>query len=287
MAENCKEKTTFVCPFGTFQFEVMPFGLMNAPSTFQRMMDQLFRELSFVSVYLDDVVVFSRTVKEHISQLEEVFKVIAASGLKLKVAKCSVAQSQMRLHGHIVSGDGVKVDPEKVSAIKREKEPSNAPELRSFLGLAGYYRRFIPKFAEISAPLHEATSTKRIFKWTAEMQEAFEKLKLKLTSPPVLAFPDFQRPFVVETDASSVAVGAVMAQRKEDRKVHPIQYASRPMTSAERKYSACEHEALAVIFALKKFRVYLLSTQRFVLITDHQALQYAFKKKDIHGRLAR
>ena len=119
------------------------------------------------------------------------------------------------------------------------------------------------------------------------MQEACEELKLNLTSSPVLAFPEFELPFVVETDASSVGVGAVMAQRKEDRKVHPIQYASRKMTSAERKYSACEREALAVIFALKTFRVYLLSTQRFTLITDHQALQYAVKKKDIHGRLKR
>ena len=253
MAENFKEKTTFFCRFGTFQFELMPFGLMNAPFTFQRMMDQLFRELVFVSFFLDDVVLFSRTVKEHISHLEDVFKVIDASGLKLKVAKCR--QSQTRLLGHIVSGDSVKVDPETFSAIKREKEQSNVTELRSILGLAGYHRRFIPEFAEISAPLHEATSTKRIFKWTAEMLEAFEKLKLKLTSPPVLTFPDFEKLYVVETDASSVAVGAVMAQRKEDRKVHPIQLASRTMTSAERKYYACEREALAVIFGLKKFRV--------------------------------
>ena len=125
-------------------------------------MDRLFREVSFVSVYLDDVVIFSRTAKEHSAHLEEVFKVIVASGLKLKVAKSSFAQSQTRLLGHIVSGDGVKVDPEKFSAIKREKEPSSMTELRSCLGLDGYYLRLIPTFAEISAPLHEATSTKRI-----------------------------------------------------------------------------------------------------------------------------
>ena len=287
MADKCKEMTTFVCRFGTFQFEVMPFGLMNAPSTFQRMMDQLFQGLSFARVYLDDVVVFSKSAEEHISHLLQVFKVIAMSGLKLKISKCSFAQSQTRLLGHIISREGVPVDLEKINVIRGEREPSTTKELRSFLGLASYYRRFIPKFAEISAPLHEATSTKRDYKWTDEMQKAFERLKFKLTSPPVLAFPDFDQPFVVETDASSVAVGAVLTQRKEDKRVQPIQYASRTMTSAERNYSACEREALALIFALKKFRVYLLSTQRFTLITDHQALQYAFKKKDIHGRLAR
>lgn len=287
MAAHCKEKTTFVCRYGTFQFEVMPFGLMNAPSTFQRMMDGIFRGLPFLRVYLDDVVVFSNSLSSHADHLLQVFGLIADNGLKLKIAKCAFAQSQTRLLGHVISGAGIKVDPEKITIILNTPELRNVTELRSFLGLAGYYRRFIPKFAEVSASLHAATSSKLKFQFSDEMREAFVELKEKLTSPPLLALPDFDEPFVVETGASSIAVGAVLPQKKEDGKIHPIQYASRTMTSTEKNYSACEREALAVIFALKKFRVYLLSTQKFTLITDHQALQYAFKKKYIHGRLAR
>ena len=159
-------------------------------------------------------------------------------------------------------------------------------EMRSFLGLPGYYRRFIPRFAEVSSVLHAATWAKAKFSFTEEMQSWFEELKRKLTTPPFSDLPDFDVTFVVETDASSVAVGAVLAQKKKDGKIHPVQYASRTMNKTERDYSDCEREALAVIFDLRKFRVYLLSTQRFLLITDHQSLQYAFKKKDMHGRLA-
>ena len=287
MAEQCKEKTTFVCRYGTYKFEVMPFGLMNALSTFQRMMDLVFRDLGHVRCYLDDVVVHSRTLEEHIAHLVQVIDIVSRHGLKLKISKCSFAQSKVRLLGHVFDKDGMSVDTDKIDAISAAPTPQNATELRSFLGIAAYYRRFIKGFAEISAVLHEASSTKRGFTWTDEMRVAFDTLKERLTSPPLLAFPDFDAPFVVETDASSVAIGAVLAQKKEDGKVHPIQYASRTMTAAERNYSACEREALAVIFALKKFRVYLLSSIPFTLITDHQALRYAFQKKDVHGRLAR
>ena len=153
---------TFVCRFGTFQFEVMSFGLVNAPSTFQRMMDQLFQGHSFVRVYLDEVVVFSKSVEEHTSHLCEFFNVIAASGLKPKISKCSFTQSQTLLLGHIISREGADVDPEKISIIGRDMEPSTTTKLHSFLGLAGYYRCFINRFAEISAPIHKATSTKGI-----------------------------------------------------------------------------------------------------------------------------
>ncbi|CDF36681.1 unnamed protein product [Chondrus crispus] len=238
MAENCNEKTTFVCRHGTFQFEVMPFGFMNAHSTFQRMTDQLFRELRFI-----------------------------------------------RLLGHIVSAQGIEVHPEKFRAIQQQLAPTNTTRLRSFLGLAGHYRRFIPRL-EISATPHAAMSVKRTLAWTPEMQKAFEDVKRKLTSPPVLAFPHFGKSFVAETDASSVSVGAVITQCKEYGKITAVQCAIRAMNDAKKKYSAIERGALAVIFALKKFRVYILSTQKCMLGTDHQALRYAFQKKDIHGRLA-
>ena len=287
MAQQCKEMTTFVCRYGTYKFEVMPFGLMNAPSTFQRMMDTIFCGVPFVRVYLDDVVVFSKTLEEHLLHLQQVFDVIDDVGLKLKLSKCSCAQAKIKLLGHVVDKSGIAVDPGKIEVIRNAPTPTTTTERRSFLGLASYYRRFICKFADIAAVLHTATSGNGILEWTGEMQEAFDELRIKLTSPPVLAYSDLEKPFVVETDASSVSVGAVLVQKKEDRKIHPLQYASRTMNTSERNYSACAREALAVIFALKKFRVYLLSSVPFKLVTGHQALSHAFRKKDIHGRLAR
>lgn len=287
LSEACKEKTTFVCRFGTFQFEVMPFGLMNAPSTFQRMMTAILSDLPFVRVYLDDVVIFSPDLEGHMGHIREVVARIAKHGLKLKIKKCEFARDEVELLGHIIDKDGVRVDPAKVKVIQDTPRPTNTTELRSFLGIAGYYRRFIRSFADISSALHAMTSSKISFSWDKEMDKAFHLLKISLSSPPVLAFPNFEKPFGVETDASSVAVGAVLTQKDDDGKTHPVQFASRTMTVAERKYSACEREALAVIFALRKFRLYLLSTEPFILMTDQQALKSAFARKDIHGRLAR
>lgn len=286
MAEACKEHTTFVTRYGTFSFEVMPFGLINAPATFQKMMDHILRDLPFARAYLDDVVIHSKTLEEHLEHLQLVFERLRQHQLKLRVEKCSFCSENVELLGHVVTSDGVKTDPKKIEAVREAPVPQDRGAVRSFLGLAGYYRRFIRDFAGISAPLHAATSTKVPFAWTKEAQNAFSTLKNALTSAPLLAFPDFEAPFIVETDASATAVGAILAQ-KQDGLVHPIQYASRTLNDAERNYSACEREALAVIFALRKFRIYLLSSQPFELITDHQALRYAFMKKDVHGRLAR
>ena len=269
MASNCKEQTTFVCRYGTFQFEVIPFGLMNAPSTFQTMMDSVLRDQPFVRVYLDDVFVFSETLNAHFEHLLELFELIAHSELKMKLSKCCFAHSQTKLLGHVIGKEGIEVDPEKTLIIYNNPEPRTKTESRGFLELAGYCRRFIPKFAELAASLHAATSIKVEFAFTEEMRTAFQKLKQGVTSPPRLALPNFDVPFVVETDASKVAVGEVLAQKKEDKKIHPIQYASRTMTEAEKNYYTCEREALEVIFALNKFRVDLLSTQKFKLITDH------------------
>ena len=194
--------------------------------------------------------------EEHANHLVHVIDTIRLHRLKLKISKCSFAQSKVNLLGHVV-GKGVSVDNERIEAISAAPVPRDTAELRSFLGLDGYYRIFIKGFAGISAALHGAKSAKREFAWTYEMMSAFDVLKQRLTTPPVLAFPEFEAPFIVGTDASSVAFGALLAQKKADEKVHPIQYTNRTMAAAERNYSACEREALAVIFALKKFRVYL------------------------------
>ena len=227
MAQQCKEMSTFVCRYGTYKFEVMPFGLMNAPSTFQRMMDTIVRGLPFVCVYLDEVVVFSKSLEEHLRHLHQIFDVIDKAGLKLMLSKCSFAQAKIKLLGQVVDKRGISVDLSKVEVIRNAPTPTTTTELRSFQGLAGYYRRFICKFADIAAVVHAATSGNGRLKWTEELQEAFGELRFKLTSPPVLAYPDFEEPFAVETDSSSVSVGAVLAHKKENGKIHPIQYAIR------------------------------------------------------------
>lgn len=287
LSEECKEQTTFVCRQGTFKFEVMPFGLMNAPSSFQRMMNSLLGHLKFVKVYLDVVVIFSKDMTKHMIHLRAVIELIAKHGLKVKISKCEFARTSVSSLGHIVDSKGVRVDPSKIQVILETSRPNSQTELCSFLGIAGYYKRFIRSFATVSAPLHALTSTKSSFTWTEEAESAFIALKEAMTQPPVLAFPDFSKPFVVEADASAVAVGAVLSQQQTDNRVHPIQFSSRTMTRAERGYSACEKEALAVIFALRKFRVYLLSSDPFTVYSDQQALKAAFSRIDIHGRLAR
>ncbi|CDF33409.1 unnamed protein product [Chondrus crispus] len=218
----------------------MPFRLMNALSTFQRMMDTILPGVSFVRVHHDEVVVFSKNLEKHLRHLQQLLDVIDEAGPKLKLTKCNFAQAKIKLIGHIVDKSGIDVDLGKFEEIRNAPIPTTTTELKSFLGLASYYRRFIYKFADIAAILFAATSGNARLKWTGEIPEAFQELRIKLTSPPVLAYPDFEKPFIVETDASSVSVGAVLAQKT-------IQYASRSMNTSERKYSACERESLAIL----------------------------------------
>lgn len=232
--EDIKDITTFSCKFGTYRFEVMPFGLINAPPTFQRMMNELLGDLGFVRAYLDDVVIFSRTMTEHLGHVQVVLERISRANLKLKIKKCSFAQNSLKLLGHIVSEAGIKVDPQKTKQVADAPEPTSKTELRSFLGLASYYRRFIKDFAKIASCLHAATTPKGSFAWTEDMRAAFGELKRKLCEPPVLAYPDFTKPFIVETDASSYSVGAVLSQRDQNGNIHPVQYASRTMNDAEK-----------------------------------------------------
>ena len=286
MEEALKDVTAFTTRYGNFRFEVMPFGLINAPSTFQKMMDDILKDIPFARAYLDDVVIFSKSMDDHMRHVSAVFDRISSHRLRLLVRKCVFCQEKFHLLCHVVTPNGIEVDPEKVKVVSDAPAPTDKTGVRSFVGLAGYYRRFIRDFAHITVPLHALTSPKSPFGWTEEACEAFLRLKEALTTAPVLAFPDFDLPFIVDTDASSRAVGAVLAQKQEGR-IHPIQYASLSLNSAEKNYSACEREAVAVFFALRKFRIFLLSGQRFDLLTDHQALRYALEKKDVHGLIAR
>jgi len=222
MNEACKEMTTFICKFGTYQFEVMPFGLMNSQATFQRMMDRILLKVENVRCYVDDIVVFSATIQEHLIHLETVMELLKKHGLGVRLKKCYFMQPRIELLGHFVDAAGVHTDYRKIVRVRDAEIPSTRKELRSFIGLCSYYRHFIKDFAKISKPLADKTSDKVAFTWTDDMSTAFTQLKTALCSPPVLAYPDYEKEFIVSTDASSKAIGAVLSQADEDGREHPI-----------------------------------------------------------------
>ena len=254
-----KHKTTFVTRRGTYCFNVMWFGLCNAPATFQRLMDCTMRGLNYevCLIYLDDIIVFSSDVASHLERLETVLARLQSTGLKEKPDKCSLLQSSVDFLGYKVSGPGIETDESKIDAVLRWPVPVMLREVRSFLGLCGYYRRFVPNFSALAAPLHAMTKKYATFCWTAECQKAFNELKHKLSNGPVLALPRDDDTYVLDTDASDHGIGAVLSQvQNGEEKV--ISYASRLYSTAERRYCVTRKELLAVVFFLKQFRRYLL-----------------------------
>ena len=211
---DSQEKTAFVTPQGLFNFKVMPFGLTNAPAVFQRLMQQVVMCLNpddgpdFVSVYLDDILVFSESLSDHLRHLQRVIVRLMDVGLKLKPAKCHFARSELEYLGHTITREGVKTNSRLVAAVSEFPTPRNVREVRQFLGLSSFYRRFIPNFAKIATPLHQLTHKDVAFAWTQDCKEAFDTLKLKLTTAPVLAYPRFDSDFILETDASILGLGA-------------------------------------------------------------------------------
>ena len=243
--EESKEKTAFVTFEGLYEFRVMPFGLCNAPSTFQRLMQRILQGLgSFCSVYIDDILIFSESVEEHLVHLSQIFRRIESFGLKLHPKKSSLGHAEVLFH--VVSAKGIHPDPAKIRAVKEFPVPTNVRLLRGFLGLASYYRRFVPNFARIAGPLHMLTRSDMAFVWTASCQEAFERLKSMLTSPPVLSYPDFSEPFQLHTDASGEGLGAVLEQTS-DGVGHPVAFASRTLSKPEQRYGITELETLGVV----------------------------------------
>ena len=285
-----RAKTAFSTSSGHYEFVTMPMGLKGAPATFQRLMDLVMRGLKWETllIYLDDILVFGRTPEEHLTRLEEVFQRLADAGLKLKPSKCCFGQSVVRFLGHIVSASGVATDPEKLKQVLEWPEPKNVTALRAFLGLTGYYRRFIQHYAEKAAPLTALTSKKRRFCWTTAQADSFRRLKEELCTSPVLQYPVFDSavPFILKTDASDIAAGAVLCQRQDDRGERVIAYGSRKFNPAEQKYPAHERELAAVVWAMKHFRPYLYG-QRFIVVTDNEPITYLKTMKDPRGRLAR
>lgn len=282
--------TTFTTPWGTFAFRVMPFGLCNAPATFQRFMNKIFEPFlgKFVRDFIDDFCVYGSKI-DHFDHLERVLERLESANASLNPEKCIFGCEKGVLLGHIISKEGVAVDPEKVKKILELPFPINITKLRQFLGMIGYYRRFILSFSHkahaLTTYLKKSIDYVRIF-GDEDALTTFEELKIALTSILILVKSNWNKPFLVYTDASNVALGCILSQNDEDGHDHPIAFASQQMVKAERNYSVTEREGLAVIFALKKFCHYLLGG-KFTIITDHKALKYIFNKSDAEGRMAR
>ena len=292
MAEKDKAKTAFCTPFGLFEFNRMPFGLCNAPSTFQRLMERIFGDQSLQSLllYLDDIVVFSSTFEDHLQRLELVLARLQGHNLKLNFKKCHFFQQEVKYLGHIVSAAGVATDPDKIIVVSQWKQPTTARELRSFLGFASYYRRFVEGFSKLAAPLHrlvvEVIGSKHkpkghdrcsiMEKWNEECEQGFQSLKERLVSAPVLGYADFTKPFILEIDASHAGLGAVLSQDQEGQR-RPIAFASRGLRRSERNmsnYSSRKLELLALKWAVTdKFREYLLGNKS-TIFTDNNPLSY-------------
>lgn len=283
-----KEKTAFTTREGLYQFVRMPFGLTNAPGTFQRMMDCILRGLLWVCclVYLDDIIVYSRgSIGRHALELAAVLDRLAQAGVTLNLKKCQFAAPSIEYLGHELGRDGIRPIERLVTAVREFPQPTSRDEVRRFVYLAGYYRRFIKSFGLRLSPLTKLLRKKELWVWGEEQQAAFEFAKHALTTRPVLAYPDFALPFELATDASAVGLGAVLMQRV-DGGVKPIAYLSRVNSTAEAKYPITQLECLAVVWAIRELRPYLYG-HRFTLITDHQALKWLMTSRNLPGRLHR
>jgi hypothetical protein len=288
LKEEDKEKTAFSVGNGLYEFNVVPFGLTNAPSSFQRNMEALLAGLTWVCclVYMDDIIVYSRSFEEHLQHLQAVFDRLRQGRMFLKPSKCAFLRRELPFLGHLLTKEGLKPDPAKVAVIRDARPPRSIHEVRCFLGLANYYRRFIEGFADVAEPLHRLTGKHATFKWEEEQQAAFDELKKRLVTAPVIAQPRLDRPFVLHTDASAHAIGAVLTQVDEAGGERVIAYGSKALGAAERRYSPTHRECMAVVKWVKAFRHYLHGN-RFTVVTDHNPLVWISGQRDPTNQLAR
>nr|GEU44916.1 reverse transcriptase domain-containing protein [Tanacetum cinerariifolium] len=282
---NNLEKTTFTCPYGTFVYRRMPFGLCNAPGTFQRCMMAIFHDMieKTMEVFMDDFLVFENSFQTCLSHLEKMLKRCEDTNLCLNYEKSHFMVKEGIVLGHKISKEGIEVDKAKVNVIAKLPHPTTIKGIRSFLGHAGFYRRFIKDFSKIALPMTRLLEKDTPFLFSKECVKAFQTLKRKLTEAPILIAPDWDMPFELMCDTSDFAIGAVMGQRQE-KHFRPIHYASKTMTEAESNYTTMENEILVVVYAFEKFWSYLIMNKSIVY-TDYSALKYLFAKKDSKARL--
>ena len=282
-----QEKTTFTYPFGTYAYKRMPFGLCNALTTFRRCMLSIFSELAerIMEFYMDDITVYGGSFEEFLINLETVLHRCIEKNLVLNWEKCHFMVNQGIALGYIISNKGIEVDKAKIELISKLPSPTNVKTMRQFLVHAGFYRRFIKDFLKIVKPLYRLLEKDAKFSWDDECQRSFEELKAYLTTTPIVRAPNWQLPFKVMCDASDLAIGVVLSQREEG-KPYVVFYASKMLNEAQRNYTTIEIELLVVVYALEKFRAYLVGLD-IIIFTDHSALKYLLTKQSAKARLIR
>ena len=282
IAERDQPKTAFVTPDVLYEFRRMPFGLCNAPVTFQRLVDRALAGLNWTAclVYLDDILVYGRNLPEHNMRLRLVLQALGEAGLTLNVKKCLFAADSVKYLGHLVTAEGLSPNPEKVQDIVNFPIPKTISQLRGFLGLASFYRRFVPSFANISRPLVNLLKKGADLEWELEEQAAFDTLKRKLSEPPVLIHFQEDSPIEVHIDASGLGLGAVLCQKFQGA-IHPVTFISRHLTDTESRYHANELECLALIWALEKLHSYVYGRPHFTVFSDSSAPVWLKSKKEV------
>jgi hypothetical protein len=290
IANGDEWKTAFRCRYGHFEYQVMPFGLMNAPGTFQAFVNDVLREYldDFVVVYLDDILIYSTNLEEHTAQVKKVLHKLEAAGISLKLEKCAFDQKEVHFLGCVIGVNGISMDPAKVAAIRDWATPKSAFDIQVFLGLANFYRRFVKNYSKIATPLTSLLKKNSVFIWSAAAQASFEELKHRLMSGPILRHFDPERGCVIEPDASDYALGAVCSQYDDEGRLHPIAYYSRKFLPAEINYQIYDKELLAIVCAFKHWRHYLeFSVSTTVVLTDHRNLEYFTTTRHLSRRQVR
>ena len=285
--EKDREKTAFVTRYGSYEFLVLPMGLCNSPGTFMELMNFIFEHQldRFVIVFLDDVLVFSKTLEEHEHHMREVLQILRENRLYAKMPKCDLIRREVDFLGHRVGAEGLDQEKAKTEAIVSWTVPTTKKELQRFLGLAGYYRKFIENYAHVAAPLTKLTGTSMAFEWTTEQQTAFDELKRRLVAAPVLALPDVSKPFVIHTDASVYAVGAAL-QQDQGKGLQPVAFMSVTLTEPQRSWPTHEQEMFAVVEGCRYWR-HLISGRSVTARSDHNSLQHFFTQRTLSPRQVR